>query len=284
MPDLYQLDQALLDTQLLDGVSSSPTPPSDDTWYNYYGLNNSTVNLVDLVISAPDYELTERAFPRADGAYAETAYYRRTTIKIKGVIRTTSRTLLETEMDAMKKALGIDNGTLKLTWKGVTRYYDNCYPVGINTIFDGREAFHVSFVPFEMTFVSLQPYGRDDNRTVLDSPYPITASPTSFIANNLGSAVSDALIFLNLNTVGTASQIVILNTANGDQITIAGSFSNGDLLTIDGEQKTVQKNGVAIDYTGVIPRLKPGNNTLQVTVTGSGYSISFTEQHYSRYL
>lgn len=284
MPDLFQLDQDLLDAQLLDGVSDSPSIPTDDTWYNFYGLNNTTVSLIDVVISAPDYELAERAFPRADGAYAETAYYRRTSIKIKGIIRTTSRTLLETEMDSMKKALGVDNGTLKITWKGATRYYDNCYPVGINTIFDQREAFHVSFVPFEMTFVSLQPYGRDADRTVLDSPYAITASPTSFIASNGGSANADALIYMNVVTAGTLSQVVIENVTNGDKITIAATFNNGDLITIDGEQKTVQINGVAVDYTGVIPRLKPGNNTLTVTSTGSGYSISFTEQNYARYL
>jgi hypothetical protein len=172
---------------------------------------------------------------------------------------------------------------MRVLWAGQARFYDNCYPVGIEKLFDGRQAFHISFCPFEMEFESLQPYGRDSDRTVLDSPFAITVSPTSFILSNAGSAPTDTLTYITVVTAGTLSQIDWENVDNGDKITIAGTFNNGDLITIDGEQKSVQINGVAVDYAGVIPKVLAGNNTFKMTLTGSGFSLSLTEQHYSRY-
>lgn len=279
----FKLDASLLDVLELDGVSSTPTPPSDEIYYNLFGLQNANVVTQSLKVSSANYDLQDRQLPRADGEYAESAQYRKTSIKIKGFLKSDTRTNLETLMDTMRKYLRQGNATLKCQWAGATRYYDNCHPVGIDSLFDGRESFHITFCPFEIEFVSLQPYGRNSDRIVLDSPFAITASPTLFIANNAGTAPSNTLIFLTLVTVGTLSQIVIENVTNGDKMTISGSFSNGDLLTIDGENIVVSKNGVAIDYSGVIPVINPGDNTIKLTITGASYSLSLTEQHYSRY-
>ncbi|MCC7357283.1 hypothetical protein IT408_02135 [Candidatus Uhrbacteria bacterium] len=84
-------------------------------------------------------------------------------------------------------------------------------------------------------------------------------------------------------TAGTVSQITRENTTNGDKLIIAGSFTNGDQVIIDGENKRVTKNGVDIDYTGILPKVVAGTNIFKITLTGSGFSIAVTEIHYSRY-
>jgi hypothetical protein len=84
-------------------------------------------------------------------------------------------------------------------------------------------------------------------------------------------------------TAGTLSQIIWENTTNGDRIVVSGSFVNGDQIVIDGENRRVTKNGSEIDYTGILPKINAGSNAFQISLTGSGYSISVSELHYSRF-
>lgn len=279
----FTLDSELLDVLTLDGESETPTPPDDEIWYNFFGLQNASIITEYVKISAADPELVERAFPRADGVYAESFQYRRTSLKIKGTVRGTDREDLETNMDLMRKALTKAGATMRLLWAGQARYYDECYPVSINSIFEGREHFHLTFCPFEVEFISLHPYGRLNDRETFDAPFAITASPTNYIFENVGTAPSDPLIYITVTTAGTLSAIEVENSLTGEVLTLSESFMNGDQIIIDGEEKTVMLNGSPMDYTGVFPRLLAGTQMYSLTFTGSGYSLSLSEQHYSRY-
>ena len=281
---VYQLDAAKLDTALWDGLS--PSPPSgstDDVSFNNYGFQNVNLRTRFVKISAPLLDLQKRAYPRAQGAYAEVAYWRETHIILRGTVKGTSRTDMETRMDTMRQNLSVFGGVLKIPWAGVYRYYE-CYAIGLDKMFQERDHFHMTMCPFEVELVALQPFGRDLNRTATDVPTAVTVSPTSMQFTNSGTAEADSLAYLTLVTAGTISQIVWENTTNGDKVAITGSFSNGDQIVIDGENKAVTKNGVAIDYTGVLPKIVAGSNSFKITLTGSGFSIAVTEIHYNRYL
>lgn len=280
----FRLDIERLDILPLDGEPATLAVPADEIWYNYFGLQNADILTEFLKVSAPDLDLVQRGFPRADGVYQETAYYRVNRIKLSGTIQADNRTALETAMDEMRLALSEFGGTLRMSWGGVVRYYDDCYATNLNALFDARDHYHIDWCPWSVEFVSQQPFARAGDRTILDAPYAITLSPTVFSINNAGTATTDPIITLTVVTAGTLSSITLENTTNGDLITITDSFSDGDTIQIDGEQKTVKINSVASDYSGVIPRAVAGDNLLNVTMVGAGYSISFSEQHYSRYL
>lgn len=185
-------------------------------------------------------------------------------------------------MDTLRQNLSVFGGTLKIPWAGGYRYYD-CYAIGLDKIFQERDHFHMTMCPYEVELVALQPFGRDQNRTSTDVPTPVTSSPTVMGFVNSGTAESDSLAYITLVTAGTISQITWENTTNGDKLVISGSFSNGDQIVIDGENKVVTKNGSVIDYTGVLPKIIAGTNSFRITLVGSGYSISVTEIHYNRY-
>lgn len=280
----FRLDIERLDMLPLDGEPESLSVPTDEIWYNYYGLQNANILTEFVKVSAPDLALNQRGFPRADGVYQETAYYRVNRIKLSGTIHGADRAALETLADNMRKYLSEFGGTLRIYWAGAARYYDDCYATNLNVLLDSRDFYHVDWCPWSVEFVSQHPFARSLDRTILDAPYAITTSPTNFIVDNAGNATTDPIITVGLVTVGTLSAFTIENTQNGDSITISGSFSDGDTIEIDGENKTVKKNGTAIDYSGVIPRAVPGSNIFEMTLTGASYSLSFTEQHYSRYL
>jgi len=279
---VYQFDSARLDTVTLDGASATSPASTDEITFNNYGLQNTSILTRFVKLSAPILDLQKRAYPRAQGAYAETAYWRETHLILRGTIKGSSRTDMESRMDTLRKNLAVFGGILKIPWAGVSRYYE-CYAIGLDRIFQERDHYHMTMCPYEVELVALQPFGRSGGRTVTDVPTPIAVSPTTMEFVNAGTAEADSLAYLTVVTAGTLSQIVWENTTNGDKVTIPSSFSNGDQIVIDGENRRVTKNGVEIDYTGVLPKIVSGSNAFKITLTGSGFSISVTELHYSRF-
>ncbi len=279
---VYQFDSARLDTVTLDGASATSPASTDEITFNNYGLQNTSILTRFVKLSAPILDLQKRAYPRAQGAYAETAYWRETHLVLRGTIKGSSRTDMESRMDTLRKNLAVFGGILKIPWAGVSRYYE-CYAIGMDRIFQERDHYHMTMCPYEVELIALQPFGRSAGRTVTDVPTPITVSPTTMEFVNDGTAESDSLGYITVVTAGTLTQIVWENTTNGDKVTIASSFSNGDQIVIDGENRRVTKNGVEIDYTGVLPKIVAGSNAFKITLTGSGFSISVTELHYSRF-
>ncbi len=279
---VYQLDSAKLDIVLLDGVSATSPASTDEITFNNYGLQNSSILTRFVKLSAPILDLQKRAYPRAQGAYAESAYWRETHIVLRGTIKGSSRADMESRMDTIRKNLSVFGGVLKIPWAGSSRYYE-CYAIGLDRMFQERDHYHMTMCPYEIELVALQPFGRSGGRTVTDVPTPVTVSPTTMEFVNAGTAEADSLGYITVVTAGTLSQIVWENTSNGDKITIASAFSNGDQIVIDGENRRVTKNGTEIDYTGVLPKIIAGSNVFKITLTGSGFSISVTELHYSRY-
>lgn len=283
MPD-YRLDIAQLDTLLLDGdTSAAVVPSSDDFYFGTFGLQNSSVLTEIVRVSAPSLDLSQRGFARESGVYAESAYHRQNRIFISGTLKAASRVALEELMDDMREALSVFGATMKITWGGVARYYDDCYAVNLENLFKDRDHYHIDWCPFEFEVVSQHPFARSEDRVTFDAPYALTAASTTFVINNAGTAKTDPIISLAVATAGTLSEITVANQANGDSITFTGTFNNGDAIEINGEEKTVTLNGAVVSYAGVIPKAEPGNNIIVVTLTGSGFSVSLTENHYSRY-
>ena len=51
-------------------------------------------------------------------------------------------------------------------------------------------------------------------------------------------------------------------------MTVTTPIVESDILIIDSETKTVTKNGVELDYTGVFPVFEPGTNSYYIDFTG----------------
>lgn len=280
---VYQFDAVKLDVALLDGAALGlPEGSNNEITFNFYGLQNSNIVTRFVKISAPSLDLQKRAYPRAQGMYAETAYWRETRIVLRGTVKGSTRADMETRMDEMRKNLAVFGGVLKIPWAGTFRYYE-CYAIGLDKIFQERDHFHMTMCPFEVELVALQPFGRTSWHTVTDVPNPVVVSPTTIEFVNAGTAESDSVAYLTIVTAGSLSQIVWENTTNGDKVTVASSFVNGDQIIIDGENRRVTKNSVEIDYTGVLPKLVTGSNIFKITLTGAGFSLSVTEIHYPRF-
>lgn len=278
----FRLDIAQLDILTLDGAPAVSPVPSDVIYYENFGLQNANIVTQFVRVSPAQLALAERGFPRADGEYAETAYFLRTLITLQGVVQGATQQAMETTMDLLAKAFAKKGGVFMNTFAGDQRFYDQCYPVNIETLFDTRDHYHVTWCPFSIQLVCLQPYSRSATRlsSTLDN---MTVSPTVYTLPNSGDAPTAPMIFMTVSVAGSLSQLVFTNLQTSEALTLAATFHDGDTINIDGEKKLVQINGVNVDYSGVIPSLAAGTNQLSIAATGAGYTIAFGEQHYFRF-
>jgi hypothetical protein len=287
----FRLDAAKFDILPLDGAPASAVIPADDFYYASDALGNNAVGLQNANIvtelfdaSPPANALSERGFPRADGEYAETSYYRRTLITLKGAIAPqATRAAMEALMDTLAAAFAYKGGTLKVTKAGSSRYYDNCYPATIEKLFGQRQFYHSTWIPWEIQLVCLQPYARNATRVVDSYAFDMTVSPTIYTLFNSGNAPSQLILTPTVLVAGTLSSLTITSVNTGEAITITAAFSNNDQISIDGEAKIVTLNGSPVDYTGVIPSVVAGGNSYSFTATGAGFDLSISARHFDRY-
>ena len=288
----FRLDETRLDILTLDGPSILETAPTDEAWYYndglYFGFQNANVISQYFRQSNPNPQIGYRALPRADGRFAEVLRYESTALDIEGTIQSTSRAAMEALLDDMRRVISpltAAGGTLQLTMAGAPRLWDNCYPTAtIGQMYHGRDFYHVLYCPFKITFESNHPYGRAASRTIYSPTSSVTADHTFGLTND-GTAPGELIVTIPVLTAGTLSQITITNNTTGEAITIARSFSNGDTLEVNAEGKfpTVKVNGSNVDFSGIFPTVKAGDNSFTITFTGSGYTVGLTAQFYARY-
>lgn len=108
-------------------------------------------------------------------------------------------------------------------------------------------------------------------KTVTESvSWNVGASPTITI-NNEGTAGTELRFVLTTTASGAAN----VKLKSGTQLFGLPSFSAGDTLIVDGENKTVTKNGSPWWYnaTGDFFPLAPGNNLLECNADGAPVAI-----------
>ena len=257
----------------------------DAIQFNSFGLQNANIITQYVRVSPPQLNISERGFPRADGEYAEYAFNQRTIITISGVVTAATQALMEAQMDLLKQALATRGGQFVYTFAGAYRYYDACYALDIEKLFDKRDHFHTTWCPFDIQLVCTAPYGRPASRDV-NGTLHFTANG-GFNITNAGTAPTAPIITLTLtNASGDITNIVITNTTTGEVLTIpyANGLGTGIVITINGETKSISFPGQSLDYVGVIPSLQAGVNAFTIAVTsGHEYDVQVNEQHYQKF-
>jgi hypothetical protein len=280
----YMLNGAELNELTLNGLpGSNPPTPADELSYAGFGLQNASVITEKLTVSPPAVSLVERGYPRAHGSYAETSWSRRTVITVTGVLVAATREALETLMDSLAAAAATRDGTFAALRSGSVRYWEGCQPIGLESLFAGREHYHVTHCPFTLQLACLSPFARSGARVPLVTAGPTAAAQTTYVVDSVGNAPTSPQWTLVAVTAGTLSSLTLRNETTGEQMALAGPFADGDYLFVDGERKKVTVNGADADYTGVFPSVIPGLNAFTLTAAGASFSVSVSERHYPRW-
>lgn len=231
--------------------------------------------------SMPDRDFRTFDVPRNDGGGAIGSYWRNKKILIYGVIKKDTNAELEAKIDEMKKYLATQEGNLDIMVNNVARRYVATLTNASN-IFSERKHFHVSYCPFSLEFLCLNPFGQSLNYQA--DTFEETSLAYSDEVNNAGTAKAKAVVSVNFSSADTVTVVNWKNTLTGDEIEVSTTFSAGDILEFNTEKKSVTLNGTAIDFDGVFPELEPGLNSFTLTITGTSATYSLTIKHKTPFL
>lgn len=227
----------------------------------FNGIDLNTVSGLTVLKTNP-YHLPTRELSIADLARTSkskinSAYYKERLILVRVGITRATRALLETSIDSLMTILQpIDKVLVLPQAGGLRKYYTTLSDAVVNEEVEGG-----SYIEMDLIFTCSDRFGYDINPTVLLSFPAYTSSNRSDGLTFRGSApwqVPVITLTFSSITSGTNKAIVVGNSSTGQQVTITRTWASTDIVEIDSYNKTVKVNGVAIDYTGVIPEWEPG--------------------------
>lgn len=266
-----------------DAMTLASVYSTDLAVFESFSLSDGTFMVLTAPIeTGPTREIVSGPVPRGDGMYQTAAYFRESTLELRGFVKNTSAALLTAYLDTIKKALRVSEGDLDITDSAgtVKRYIATCD--NFEEMFADRERYHLTLCPFKIRFKCLTPFGKARNYTT--SSLSITASPTTQTVVNTGTYKAEPVITLVFDAASSVTAVTLQNTTTGEQITYTGSISAADVLVFDSEQKQVTKNGTAVDFTGAFPTLEPNSNAVKITITASSFTAQTTYSYKPTYL
>ncbi len=266
-----------------DLVQLPPEIPASALVFNGYDLQSSSVISSILVQdNMPERNFETSPVPRGDGEIVTGDFWRRKMILIKGVIKKNTNALLEAEIDAMKKALAKGEGDLDIKIAETVRRYKATLING-SSVFSERRGFHITFCPFELSFVTVDPFATLPNYT---SKGFIGTTDLSFDEqiDNDGTIRTKPVVILNFTSATNVTAISFKNNTRSEEIKLTKNIVAGDYVKFDSETFEVTVNGVIQDYTGAFPLLDTGANSITITVTADNANYDLTVKHKTSYL
>lgn len=264
-------------------TSISTVADYDMLEFDGYSLQNASIIAQSIVADTlPTRELVTFLTPRDHGGHLTGDYFRERKVSVKGFLKANTGSELEILMNTFKRRLTKREGNLdwKLndTVKRVTATLTNP-----EQIFSRREHYHITYCPFDLEFLALEPFWHD-----VEYSYDTQESVTSLVLNgnleNLGTFESSSVLIILIEAASGVTALNFTNTTNDDEIEITRNFVAGDVIIIDGETKSVTVNSNEVDYDGVFPRLDYGGNTYTVTMTGTSVQYTSTLKYKKNYL
>lgn len=260
-----------------------PTVSSDKIIFNSYSLQSADIiSQILLQDSTPDRDFDTVGVPRGHGQIITGDFWRKKRVKVSGIIKKPTNELLEIELDAMKKALGVGEAYLDITIAGVVRRYKATLVNGSN-LFEQRKGYHITVCPFQAEFECSTPFGESvDYQTIgfLDN------SDLAFIeqANNDGTVEAKPVIIVSFSAANSVTAVSFKNNSTGEEIKITQNFVAGDYLRFDSELLSATVNGSEVDYDGAFPSFKTGANNFTLTITGTSATYDLTVKHKTPFL
>lgn len=220
-------------------------------WYNLHS-NNIRVQAVNYDDEwGIDLNIFEA--PRIDWWGVLWHYWRSKDISFKLSLSSDTADWLNALIDELKMKTQTTEWRLEVEVNGVVRRVKASI---VNLKFN-REYYHLTFLPnVEITFRTIDPHWQKKTNTSFS--FEKTDDSQEDIVNN-GTRATNPVFYVIFKTwCSGVSQLKI--TIDWYAIIVSSAFVPWDLLTIDCENKIVQKNGTSIDYSWVFPTLNVGSN------------------------
>ena len=245
----------------------------------------------------PDKNINLYELAGSDSSAISSINYPSKNIRIAGVIAvgsdissgSTREEMLDELIDTFKGYFRGKNKNLDINYNGTTRRYK----ATANAVTINRTGTK-TFAEFEVTFICVEPFGRDTTATTLIDDGTLGIDGTSRTGSNYNddvtfggsAAVQCPVITITLNSVtdGDGSYIMVGNAATGQQIIVQADWQDDDVLEIDTYNRTVKINGVEASFTGAFPVFEPGDQVLTYADSFTARDFDIGVDYYKLYL
>lgn len=223
--------------------------------------NNKIRRILHDHVPAIDFEAD--SITRKDGTKILNTNLKPKTIQIEGRIQDDTNTL-EENIDTFKQTVNVTSGTLDISYASGTRRYK----VTLASLVIDRDYFNIKFADYRMEFIVMTGDGRDTATTETLSVDGLTETTTSWEDMNFGGSLEPKpLIEYVIDTAGNLLDIQLTNDTTGTQISIGTAWSDGDILDIDTDNMTIERNGSDVEFEGIFPRFQTGDNDITSAFT-----------------
>jgi hypothetical protein len=243
----------------------SPQPLSvtlDSIAFDGYGLQNAgiCVTEADFENSGPS-EMNQYPLPRTDGNGFLSRFWRKKTVTLRGFAKADSKADLDALIDSVKRNLYGTEGILQYSDANGTRKI----VATLSAANFDRQHFHLTFCPFVLTFETNPAFWYDSENQSYS--FAMTSGTRAEQLDADGSAPSSPRVYFAFVTASAVTSVSF--SANSRTVTVSGTFSAGDILLIDCENKSVVLNGTETDYSGTFPEFAQGPNSVSYSVNGT---------------
>lgn len=224
------------------------------TVYNYSINTYPQRDLSIYKIATRDYSLlTQAEFVRKE-------------ITVDININKASRVLVEQTYLNLKSALLGTNKKITVPQYGsIVNYTGTLYNIEEDWV-------HID-LDVKLIFTITDPIGINSDISSMFNTHNVTDQADDIVGFIEGSYYASPIItatFVDV-TGATGQSVTIKNSQTSQGITVTANWVDGDVLTINSQNKIVTLNGAKVDYSGTFPTFAPGEVVL-------GYIDSFTDR------
>lgn len=239
---------------------------------------NAKITAVDM--RPATRKLTSAQLARRDKTVVSSAFFTDRKPVVTLDIGGNNRASFETSMNVLNRLLQGREKALILPWANgsvqLTATYDNM------AITDQAGGFGT----VSIEFMCSDPFGIDTTVTQLYNYPHLVGSLYDFKCTFDGSTETQqpvTTVTINSITGGTGKAISIENIDTGEVCTITRNWVPTDVLVVDSRNKTVQVNGVDVDYTGGIPEWVTGTSNVTYVDNFTARDIALSITYQKRY-
>lgn len=227
----------------------------------------------------PERNLRIHKLARTDGSVLTTSEYGAKTLVINGVIVLESREATEAAIDQLRGLLASPEGNIDVMVAGATRRF-------VGTLNSFTTALKGGYCKFSLEFICSIPFGVEIDTVTLHDAEANTASSAEFPMAIEGSYKAEPYIQITYSAItgGTDATVSVYNNADGIGLEVTRDWTTGDVLEIDGANKTVRVNGVDVARSGRFPSFLPGSRILGYSDTFTTRTMALTTTYQKRYV
>lgn len=232
--------------------------------------------------NAPAKSIDVINLARKDGAKAVFEKYSSRKINLTGYIQADTEDNADGALDQLKSYVNRRGLQLKVAYRGAFRIWT----VNAESLQVARRGVDVSRMGFNLSLVAPDPFAKDENTTTLVNESNLTTSANIPVVGG-GSYFALPVITITINAINPDDEdvtIVISNAIENTSMSITGTFTAGDVITIDSYNEIIYLNSSIIEGDGLFPIWSPTGGTLEYTDDATTRDIDILATYYRRWL